>query len=178
MLIGMADCHGPCSDFNATEGDWFKIAQEGLISGTITTGTWFQRQFQEWDGLPSNWTETIPANLKPGNYLIRHEIIALHIANKPQWYPECAHLVVSGTGTGVPSKEYYAKLPGVWSMDRAFTPLLNASRTNAESEPQINIDIYSDAVVNQTVSPQSTFESSLEVHGFLISSKCGALSFT
>ncbi|TVY84956.1 Cellulose-growth-specific protein [Lachnellula suecica] len=134
MIVWMADCHGPCSDFNATEGDWFKIAQEGLISGTVTEGTWYQRQFQEWDGSASLWPETIPATLKPGNYLIRHEIIALHIANKPQWYPECAHLVVSGNGTDVPGEEYLAKIPGVWSLN----------------QPEINIDIYSDAWINQT----------------------------
>lgn len=153
MIVWMADCHGPCSSFNASEGDWFKIAEEGLISGTVTTGMWYQRQFQEWDGSPCLWPETIPKSLKPGNYLIRHEIIALHIANKPQWYPECAHLVVSGNGTSVPSKEYYAKLPGVWSMDRMLSLSRKELRhANGGAEPEINIDVYSDAVRNQTVS--------------------------
>lgn len=148
----MADCHGPCSEFNSSEGDWFKIAQEGLLSGTVTEGWWYQRNFQEWDGGPSKWSERIPASLKPGEYLIRHEIIALHIANRPQWYPECAHLVVSGNGTEVPGKEYLAKLPGLWSMDRAFAPLDVSINANLRAEPEINIDVYSDAVRNQTVS--------------------------
>jgi hypothetical protein len=30
------------------------------------------------------WTSTIPASLAPGNYLIRHELIAVHQANNPQ----------------------------------------------------------------------------------------------
>ncbi|OCL13487.1 lytic polysaccharide monooxygenase [Glonium stellatum] len=127
MVVWMADCGESCATFHATNGKWFKIAQEGLINGTITEGIWFQRAFQEWDGSPSLWTETIPASLKPGNYLIRHEIISLHIANKPQWYPECAHLTVKGTGTKVPEEQYYAKIPGVWSMN----------------QPEINIDVYS-----------------------------------
>jgi hypothetical protein len=39
---------------------------------------------ENWVGTPELWTGTIPATLKPGNYLIRQEIIALHIVNKPQ----------------------------------------------------------------------------------------------
>lgn len=34
----------------------------------------------------SSWTVTIPKTLKPGNYLIRHETIAMHTSNAPQWY--------------------------------------------------------------------------------------------
>jgi cellulase len=30
----------------------------------------------------SQWTVTIPKDLKAGQYLIRHEIIALHLANE------------------------------------------------------------------------------------------------
>jgi len=29
------------------------------------------------------WTSAIPASTAPGNYVVRHEIIALHFANKP-----------------------------------------------------------------------------------------------
>jgi hypothetical protein len=32
------------------------------------------------------WESTIPASLKAGNYLIRHELLALHQANTPQFY--------------------------------------------------------------------------------------------
>jgi hypothetical protein len=79
---------------------------------------WFQRQFQNWDGDADIWPVTIPESLRPGEYLLRHEILSLHIANRPQFYPECAHLVVEGSGDKVPSEEYYASIPGVWSMDR------------------------------------------------------------
>ena len=63
------------------------------------------------------WSETIPATLKAGEYLVRHEIIALHSENKPQFYPECVHVTVSGNGTKLPGEEYLAKIPGVYSMD-------------------------------------------------------------
>ncbi|KAE8446402.1 hypothetical protein EG329_012007 [Mollisiaceae sp. DMI_Dod_QoI] len=134
MVLWMADCGASCATLNLTTANWFKIAERGLLSGTIQTGTWGQRAFQNWDGTPDLWTETIPGDLKPGNYIIRHEIIALHIANKPQFYPECAHLVVSGNGTAVPPKEYYAKIPGVYNM----------------SQPEINIDVYAANVCNLT----------------------------
>ncbi|KAF4621501.1 hypothetical protein G7Y89_g14572 [Cudoniella acicularis] len=134
MIAWMADCGGPCNKFNASEGKWFKIGQRGLLSGGIVEGNWFQRQFQNWEGLPCNWTETIPASLKPGNYLIRHEIVALHIPNSPQFYPECAHLEVSGKGTKTPGKKYLGSFPGIWSL----------------KDPELNIDIYSNANYNRT----------------------------
>ena len=107
-----------CRTFDASTASWFKIGQKGLLDGTIETGNWFQKTFSRWDGSPSLWSETVPGNLRPGRYLVRHEIISLHSANKPQFYPECAHLEVSGSGHGVPGKEYLVKIPGVWSMER------------------------------------------------------------
>jgi hypothetical protein len=35
MVLWMADCGPDCRTFNASERNWFKIAQRGLISGTI-----------------------------------------------------------------------------------------------------------------------------------------------
>lgn len=118
MIAWMTDCKGPCSDFDPTDADWFKIGEKGLLWGTIELGGWFQKEFSRWDGSPSLWSETVPKDLKPGNYLLRNEIISLHSSHKPQFYPECAHLVVSGDGDAFPGKEYMAKIPGVWSMDR------------------------------------------------------------
>jgi hypothetical protein len=118
MIAWLTDCKGDCRTFDTTNADWFKIGEEGLLSGTIQEGEWFQRAFGTWDGSPSLWSENIPKSLKPGNYLVRHEIIALHSENKPQFYPECAHLEVRGNGTGFPGKEFMAKIPGVWNMSR------------------------------------------------------------
>ncbi|KAH8679779.1 glycoside hydrolase family 61 protein [Tricladium varicosporioides] len=137
MITWMASCNGPCSQTKPNSLSWFKIAERGHISGTIVEGWWFQRDFQDWTGKPCNWTETIPKSLKSGEYLIRHEIIALHIPNSPQFYPECAHLVVSGHGTKMPSKKYLGSFPGIWSMN----------------DTQININIYSDENKNKTSYP-------------------------
>ena len=119
----MTSCGSSCTTFNASEGKWFKIAERGLLTGTVREGMWAQREFSTWDGDGTDlWTEMIPRGLKRGEYLIRHEIVALHIANRPQFYPQCAHLVVRGDGEDEPGEEYLTRIPGLWSMDREFSP--------------------------------------------------------
>ncbi|KAF9049936.1 glycosyl hydrolase family 61-domain-containing protein [Panaeolus papilionaceus] len=92
----MTSCNGDCSTFSANGAKWFKIDAAGYDPNT-----------KQWAAavLIANgmsWTSTIPAGLAPGQYLARHEIIALH--SKPaQYYPSCSQITVTGTGTGVPS---------------------------------------------------------------------------
>jgi hypothetical protein len=47
---------------------------------------------------------TIPSALKAGNYVLRHEMIALHGAQNgdAQFYPQCVNIKVTGSGTAVP----------------------------------------------------------------------------
>ncbi|KAH8685029.1 endoglucanase-4 [Ilyonectria robusta] len=78
---------------------WSKISQSSIVSGT----TWVTDTL-----IASNYSTstTIPRNLKAGNYVIRHEIIALHGAqndNGAQAYPQCLNLKVGGSGTVAPS---------------------------------------------------------------------------
>ena len=82
MVVWMANCNGDCANFAGTGNVWFKIDQAGLISGTLATGLWGSGEMVNNN---STWTSTIPKNLKAGNYLIRHETIALHTSNAPQW---------------------------------------------------------------------------------------------
>lgn len=61
---------------------------------------------------------TIPACLKPGYYLVRHEIVALHSAwamNGAQFYPSCHQLNVSGAGNVVPTN--LVSFPGAYRAD-------------------------------------------------------------
>ncbi|KAF1936407.1 glycoside hydrolase family 61 protein-like protein [Clathrospora elynae] len=121
MIVWMTYCSNPtndCETFDSSTADWFKIGEKGLLDGDIQTGEWFQGQFSRWDSSPSLWSETVPGALRKGRNFVRHEIISLHSANKPQFYPECAHLDVSGDGEGFPTEEYLVRIPGVWSMDR------------------------------------------------------------
>lgn len=101
---------GDFSSINPTSLQWTKIAASAWKSGS-NPGSWVT------DDLIKNnfsWDLTIP-NLAPGNYVLRHEIIALHAAgqtNGAQSYPQCINIVVSGSGTqrlsgGVPATSFY-----------------------------------------------------------------------
>ena len=63
---------------------------------------------------------TIPSNLAPGNYMIRHEIIALHLAptmGGAEFYEGCAQLKVGGSQTGQPKASDLVSLPGAYKDD-------------------------------------------------------------
>lgn len=63
-------------------------------------------------------TSQIPSNIAPGNYLLRHEIIALHLATSlggAEFYPACAQITVGGSGTGAPQPSELVSLPGAYS---------------------------------------------------------------
>ncbi|GAB1524213.1 hypothetical protein RhiTH_007366 [Rhizoctonia solani] len=50
----------------------------------------------------------------PGNYLMRLEILALHSAGSPQFYPSCTQLKVTGGGDGAPGESELVSIPGVY----------------------------------------------------------------
>ncbi|KFY23671.1 hypothetical protein V493_05703 [Pseudogymnoascus sp. VKM F-4281 (FW-2241)] len=109
----LASCNGECETVDKTALKFFKIGEEGLIDGSNSPGQWAS------DKLIANsntWVATIPADIAPGNYVLRHEIIALHSAgdaNGAQNYPQCINLVITGSGTaepaGVAGTELYKK---------------------------------------------------------------------
>lgn len=106
--------HGPVIDYLAKcDGDdcttvdketlkFFKIDEAGLIDGSSAPGKWASDELIAADG---KWSVTIPESLAPGQYVLRHEIIALHSAgdtNGAQNYPQCFNLEVTGSGTANP----------------------------------------------------------------------------
>jgi hypothetical protein len=99
------------TDFSSCSGDgqkWFKIDQEGLISPPLTGTNWGTGVIYA----KLQWSSKVPASLAPGTYLVRHELIALHTSNQPQFYAECAQVIVTGSGTAQPSGSYLANIPG------------------------------------------------------------------
>ncbi|KAJ3035924.1 hypothetical protein HDV00_003325 [Rhizophlyctis rosea] len=89
---------------------WFKIDE--FISDGTTAGC-----DSCWAGakITNNkyqWTSTIPASLKSGYYVIRHELIARHQANNPQFYAECANIHITGSGSSSPSSSDKVAIPG------------------------------------------------------------------
>lgn len=118
----LAPCNGDCSTINPADLLWFKIAETGLREGYTLNqaGGWYQSDLGGETGKPRpGWTVTIPASLRAGNYLIRHEILMIELM-PPQFYMECAQLRVEGDGTASPSEEYLVKFPGAYKMSGAY----------------------------------------------------------
>jgi cellulase len=102
VITYLAKCDGDCADADKTSLKWFKIDAVGLVSGDSNTGVWasdklINDQFK--------WDVKIPDSIASGNYVARHEIIALHSANNvggAQNYPQCINLEIKSSGSDVP----------------------------------------------------------------------------
>ncbi|GAB1524785.1 hypothetical protein RhiTH_007941 [Rhizoctonia solani] len=92
-----------------TSAVWFKIDESGLSNG----------KWAATDILTENksiYTFKVPASLKAGQYLIRHEIIALHSASTQggaQFYPSCIQVEITGSGTETGPSQLVA-FPGAY----------------------------------------------------------------
>lgn len=127
VITYLAACKGSCSDANKDTLEWFKIEELGWLNSTGWDvlglgGQWATNQ------LIANrfaWNVTIPQVLEAGHYVLRHEIIALHVAEKvdgAQAYPQCINLKVTGSsdtekvglsGGIIGSKLYSISDPGI-----------------------------------------------------------------
>ncbi|UPX18476.1 uncharacterized protein EKO05_0008775 [Ascochyta rabiei] len=124
------DSHvGPVIDYMAKVDDataakagdlsFFKIDEAGYEGGEWAATKLIKNN--------QTWSVTVPSSIAPGQYVLRHEIIALHSAgqeNGAQNYPKCINLEVTGSGTETPA--------GV-AADKLYTP----------TDPGIKVDIYS-----------------------------------
>ena len=98
ILDYLAPCNGDCLTVDKTKLLFTKFAEGAWKSGA-DPGLWVTD-----DLIKSNnsWTTTLPADLAPGNYVLRHEIIALHAAGQSggaQAYPQCFSVKVEGSGS-------------------------------------------------------------------------------
>lgn len=106
---------------DGSAANWFKVAELGLIS-TDYWGT---------DYLNANcgkFTFNVPSCLPAGEYLVRAEVIALHVASSvggAQFYMSCFTIKVTGGGSTLPSST--VKFPGAYSA----------------TDPGIKFDLYS-----------------------------------
>lgn len=111
VMTYLANCGGDCRTVDPSSLSYFKIDHAGYENG-------------EWisDKIIANnnsYSLTIPEDIAPGNYLIRHELLALHSAYDElgaQFYPMCANLKISGSGTANPPG---VKFPGAYKKDDA-----------------------------------------------------------
>lgn len=117
VVTYLAECgDGGCPNFDSTKARWFKIDQQGFKPGGEMDGPNFAWWLiDSFNGKTLN--VRIPPSLAPGDYLMRHEIIALHIASgfqKAEFYPSCAQLSISGSGTSKPSSDELVSFPGAY----------------------------------------------------------------
>lgn len=105
VISSLARCNGDCTTVSKSNLDFFTIDTAGLIEAEPVPGTWASDQL-----IANNntWTLTVPASLAPGNFVLRHEIIALHGAGTEggaQNYPQCVNIQVEGSGSLMPCNE-------------------------------------------------------------------------
>ncbi|KAL4752283.1 glycosyl hydrolase family 61-domain-containing protein [Aspergillus terricola var. indicus] len=103
VITYLANCNGDCASVDKTALEFIKIDAGGLIDNSAVPGTWASDEL-----IAANFsrTVTIPSDIASGNYVLRHEIIALHSAeNKDgaQNYPQCINLKITGSGTATPA---------------------------------------------------------------------------
>lgn len=102
VITYMAKCNGDCTKVDKSSLKFFKIEEAGLIDGSSVPGQWASDKLIS-DG--HSWEVTVPSSIAAGNYVMRHEIIALHSAgteNGAQNYAQCINLKVTGGGSDNP----------------------------------------------------------------------------
>jgi hypothetical protein len=100
----LAQCEGSCADAKKEDLQWVKIDELGWLNSTGWNvidlgGTWAANVLIA-NGF--SWVVRIPEVLEEGSYVLRHEIIALHVSERvdgAQAYPQCVNLQV-GRGIG------------------------------------------------------------------------------
>ncbi|KAK6544832.1 hypothetical protein TWF694_001513 [Orbilia ellipsospora] len=127
VMTYMAKCTPNCASFKGDTGSpWFKIDQFAYDpTKTPPWGSDYLHAQGAW------WKVTIPSSLAAGEYLLRHEILGLHVAqdvNGAQFYPSCVHLKVTGGGSDSPTG---VALPGAYDPYDADGILVQLWQINA-----------------------------------------------
>ncbi|TDZ14194.1 Endoglucanase-4 [Colletotrichum orbiculare MAFF 240422] len=102
----LAPCGDDCATVDKASLSFFKIAEKGYDGGK-----WASDEISSATNF--TYTTTIPSDVKPGKYVWRHEIIALHSAgqeNGAQNYPQCLNFEITGSGTKQPEGTLATKL--------------------------------------------------------------------
>ncbi|OBZ67851.1 putative endo-beta-1,4-glucanase D [Grifola frondosa] len=93
-----------------SDASWFKVSEMGLPSSD--PDYWATEVLNDNCG---HFTFTVPEDIEPGDYLIRAEVIALHVASSvggAQFYMSCFQVNVGGSGSASPST---VNFPGAYS---------------------------------------------------------------
>ncbi|KAK5662223.1 hypothetical protein OQA88_8128 [Cercophora sp. LCS_1] len=141
----MAPYEGDVSKVNVNELEFFKFAEDTIDE----QGVWGTVRLM--DKTNGTWTATVPADIKPGNYVVRQEMIALHFAVGttqgfewspigPQFYLTCFNFKVVGDGKATPKG---AKFPGAYKVDE---PGFHFDLKSKEPYPPVGLPLYKSQV--------------------------------
>lgn len=78
----------------------------------------------------ADYTTTIPSGIPNGDYIVRHEMIALHFATAPdaaQLFPSCAQIRITGGSSGSINAAT-ARFPGAYKASDAGIHVPNVRR--------------------------------------------------
>ncbi|KAG8949777.1 hypothetical protein FRC04_008317 [Tulasnella sp. 424] len=133
MMTYLAKCTGDCASFSSLDAKWVKIDEAGR-EGNQPEGDWIQATTVH---VNKSYSMKLPADLPAGNYLMRHEIIALHNAQSQglaEFYPSCTQLTVSGGSAKANFPSNTVSFPGAYS---ATDPgiLINVYNPTTEAYP-------------------------------------------
>ncbi|KAG8924524.1 hypothetical protein FRC01_011382 [Tulasnella sp. 417] len=112
VMTYVARCPNGCATFKGDTGNvWVKIAEDGYNPNR--TPPWAEESLHS----PGTYTIKIPASLANGEYLLRHEVLGLHVAGTAggaQFYPTCIQIKVTGGGSANPTG---IALPGAYQVN-------------------------------------------------------------
>ncbi|KAF9444846.1 lytic polysaccharide monooxygenase [Macrolepiota fuliginosa MF-IS2] len=107
--VYMAKAPGDVSTWDGSGTVWFKVYQITAVTDGGTSISWPSTSL-------NTVTFTVPKNLPSGQYLVRVEAIALHVASTfggAQFYLSCGQINVTGGGSGTPGP--LVAIPGVYT---------------------------------------------------------------
>lgn len=111
-LAWCGESHDACQNFDASQGNWFKILSEkDGIPNTL-------RKHMRGDLNGQTYDISIPGNIKSGSYILRYELIAFGQSsgvegNQDQYYPFCGQIFVNGGASSQPNFKT-VKFPGAY----------------------------------------------------------------
>jgi hypothetical protein len=116
VMTYMASCGaGGCANFDSANAQFFKISELGRKDAS----TWYMADLTT--GLNATTSATIPSDLPAGEYLIRHELIAMQLGMSQggaEFYPACLQVRLSAatiSSAALPPSSETVTFPGGYS---------------------------------------------------------------
>ncbi|KIJ24777.1 lytic polysaccharide monooxygenase [Sphaerobolus stellatus SS14] len=110
----MAKCDTSCDTFNSNNAKWFKVDQQAQPNPR-NLSHWIAEDVH--NGAPV--TVTLPKNVAPGGYLLRHELIGLHSPLPgglgPEYYPSCSQINIASNSNPTVNPSQTVSFPGAYT---------------------------------------------------------------